>query len=296
MSTPRHANRRSQRLFIITTSLTLLAWAAPSAIAQDAGSHDSHQHADPKQTPAGELKSDPYPLDVCPVSGGKLGTMGDPVVKTIDGREVRFCCAACIDRFEADKATYWQKIDKEIVKEQMPFYPLAVCPISGEELGGEMGEPVDYVFNNRLVRFCCKSCVSKFLKDPKPMLAKLDEAVIAQQKAHYPMTTCMVSGETLGGEMGEPVERVYNNHLLRLCCKGCIKDFEKNPARFLGMLDGAWRKQGGLPKAAHTGGRHDDHGRTKHEDHEGHGDRQGDHGGDHGGGSSRSLLTHGSRP
>ncbi len=33
----------------------------------------------------------PYTLDTCPVSGEKLGSMGDPSVKMYDGREVRFC-------------------------------------------------------------------------------------------------------------------------------------------------------------------------------------------------------------
>lgn len=208
---------------------------------------------------------DPYPLDTCPVSGGKLGSMGDPVVKKYDGREVRFCCGGCVKKFEGDKTGYWKKVDEEIVKAQMPFYPLTDCPIQGGKLGS-MGEPVNYVYNNRLIRFCCKECLPKFLKDPKPTLAKLDEAVQKQQREHYPIATCLVSGEAFGGDMGEPIDRVYNNHLVRFCCKGCIKDFEKTPARFLGSLDEAWKKQGGMPGEAHTG--------NKEGQHEGgHGDR-----------------------
>ncbi|MFN0066740.1 MAG: hypothetical protein ACKVYV_03795, partial [Limisphaerales bacterium] len=41
----------------------------------------------------------PYPLDVCIVSDEKLGSMGDPVVKVVDGQEVKFCCKNCIPDF-----------------------------------------------------------------------------------------------------------------------------------------------------------------------------------------------------
>lgn len=44
-----------------------------------------------------------YPLDVCIVTGEKLGAMGDPVVKLYDGREVQFCCAGCIKDFRRTK-------------------------------------------------------------------------------------------------------------------------------------------------------------------------------------------------
>lgn len=225
-----------------------ITFAATTALAQHEG-HDAAPAALHTQSDPGiEIKSDPYPLDTCPVTGEKLGGMGDPVIKVYDGREVRFCCNNCVKKFEADKAAYWKKIDEQIVKEQLAFYPMTTCPISGEALGG-MGAPIDYVYNNRLVRFCCNNCVKKFVKDPKPTLAKLDEAVIKQQAGHYPIKTCMISGDELGGDMGAPIDRVYNNHLVRFCCEDCIKKFENEPAKYLATLDEAWKNQGGVPAA-----------------------------------------------
>lgn len=29
----------------------------------------------------------------------------------------------------------------------------------GQKIGGEMGEPIDYIIGNRLACFCCKDCV-----------------------------------------------------------------------------------------------------------------------------------------
>ncbi len=262
--------RPSASHFIATGAVVLasLSLAALPAMAQHSG-HDSAPnaapHTQPRNDPAKDIKSDPYPLDTCPVSGKKLGSMGDAVVKTYDSREVRFCCGGCVKKFEGDKAGYWKKVDEEIVKAQMPFYPLTDCPIQGGKLGS-MGEPVNYVYNNRLVRFCCEDCLPKFLNDPKPTLAKLDEAVLKQQREHYPIATCLVSDEAFGGDMGEPIDRVYNNHLIRFCCKGCVKDFEKTPAKFLSILDEAWKKQGGMPGEIHAGNKG-----GQHED--GHGDR-----------------------
>ena len=54
--------------------------------------------------------SDNYPLDVCVVSGEKLGSMGKPHVIVHDGVEVRFCCAHCLPKFEANPAEYMAKI------------------------------------------------------------------------------------------------------------------------------------------------------------------------------------------
>ena len=51
-----------------------------------------------------------YPLTTCVVSGEKLGSMGDPVIVTHEGTEVRLCCASCIEKFEADPALYLEKL------------------------------------------------------------------------------------------------------------------------------------------------------------------------------------------
>ncbi len=40
---------------------------------------------------------------------------------------------------------------------------------------------------------------------------------------------CPVSGEKLGG-MGTPIPVIYKGELVELCCPGCVKDFEKDPA------------------------------------------------------------------
>lgn len=52
-----------------------------------------------------------YPIDWCIVTGEKLGSMGDPVVKNYQGQEVKFCCKHCIEEFEKTPALYLARID-----------------------------------------------------------------------------------------------------------------------------------------------------------------------------------------
>jgi hypothetical protein len=54
-------------------------------------------------------------------------------------------------------------------------------------------------------------------------------------------TTCIVSGDKLG-EMGPPVHYTYKqagkpDRQIEFCCKDCIADFEKDPAKYLAKLD-----------------------------------------------------------
>jgi hypothetical protein len=52
--------------------------------------------------------------------------------------------------------------------------------VSGEDLG-DMADSKDYVYQqdgkpDRLVRFCCAKCLSRFEKDPAKYLKLIDEA------------------------------------------------------------------------------------------------------------------------
>ena len=55
----------------------------------------------------------------------------------------------------------------------------------------------------------------------------------------YPLKTCVVSDEKLGGDMGDPYVFKYKGREVKLCCKGCLDDFNKEPAKYLKKLDDA---------------------------------------------------------
>ncbi len=168
-----------------------------------------------------------YPLDTCVVSGEELGSMGDPVILDYEGQEVRLCCKACVEKFNADPERYLA-----ILAQAQNPYPLATCVVSGEELGS-MGDPVILDYEGQEVRLCCKGCVKKFHADPEQYLA-----ILAEARNPYPLTTCVVSGEELGA-MGDPVILNYEGQEVRLCCKGCVKKFNADPEQYLALLEQA---------------------------------------------------------
>lgn len=71
-----------------------------------------------------------------------------------------------------------------------------------------------------------------------------DGAWVAKAKAEYPTTTCLVSGEKLGGDMGDSIDYIYReegkpDRLISFCCKDCVGNFNKNPQKYLKVLDAA---------------------------------------------------------
>jgi YHS domain-containing protein len=129
------------------------------------------------------------------------------------------------------------KPDSAAVKTQPIPYPLDYCIVTGEKLG-RGDKSVSRVYDGRELRFCCNQCVKDFEKNKEKYLKKLDNAIMAKEKADYPLETCVVSGEKLGS-MGEPVDYRYQGRLVRLCCRGCIGTFEKDPEKYLKMIDAA---------------------------------------------------------
>jgi YHS domain-containing protein len=57
----------------------------------------------------------------------------------------------------------------------------------------------------------------------------------------YPLNYCLVSGDKIG-EMGDPVQTVYKGQEFKFCCKDCVKDFNKDPDKFMKKLAEAEQK------------------------------------------------------
>ena len=116
------------------TTLVLVAACGMSslALAQDKGAKPVAAAPAAK----GDVRlGDAYYLTTCPMSGEKLGGMGEAVIKVYDGRETRFCCKDCVVEFEKDKAAGWAKVDALMVKDQLSHYPVDTSIVSGKKLG-----------------------------------------------------------------------------------------------------------------------------------------------------------------
>jgi len=57
----------------------------------------------------------------------------------------------------------------------------------------------------------------------------------------YTLKTCIVSGDKIG-EMGDPFVYAYKGREIKFCCKGCLKDFNKEPAKYIKKIEEAEAK------------------------------------------------------
>ncbi len=110
-------------------------------------------------------------------------------------------------------------------------YPLDTCVVSGEKLDA-MGEPYVFTHDGREIKLCCKSCLKDFNKTPAKYVAKVDEA--AKKVKPDKLTTCVVSGDKLGED---PYVFITKGQEVKLCCKDCLKDFNKDSAKYLKKIE-----------------------------------------------------------
>jgi len=70
----------------------------------------------------------------------------------------------------------------------------------------------------------------------------------AKKPKPYILKTCLVSDEKLGGDMGDPYVFIYGatktdpGREIKLCCKSCLKDFDKDTKKLIKKLDEAEAK------------------------------------------------------
>jgi hypothetical protein len=70
----------------------------------------------------------------------------------------------------------------------------------------------------------------------------------------YKLDKCIVTDEKLG-EMGKPFVFEHKDQEIKLCCKSCKKDFDKDPAKYLKKM--AEAEKGKKPAApGHEGHNH----------------------------------------
>ena len=106
---------------------------------------------------------------ICPVSGQKLGSMGDPIkVKVGDDEHAFLCCKGCIGK--QINAEHWKTIQTNLAKAQ------GTCPVMGKKVDSSMESAT---VNGRKIFVCCPPCIAKINADPNTYIAKLDAQIKA---------------------------------------------------------------------------------------------------------------------
>ena len=102
---------------------------------------------------------------ICPVSGEKLGSHGQPIKVAIGEKkeQVFLCCEAC--KTGKLKAEHWGTIHKNIKNAQ------SACPVMGKPLPEKPGFTI---LNGTVVYVCCPPCVDKINAEPTKFLTKVN--------------------------------------------------------------------------------------------------------------------------
>ena len=109
--------------------------------------------------------------EICPVTGQKLGSHGEPIKVKIGKEEIFLCCQGCLKK-QVDRK-HWATIHANFAKAQ------GICPIMKKELPKQ---PKWTVVEGQIVYVCCPPCTNKIEADPETYLQKIDELYMASLK------------------------------------------------------------------------------------------------------------------
>ncbi len=101
---------------------------------------------------------------ICPVSGGKLGSMGDPIKVTVGEETVYLCCKGCMKR--EIKPEHWSTLHVNIAKAQ------GICPVMKHDLPKTAKWTL---VEGQVIYICCKPCSKKIQADPASYLRAVDK-------------------------------------------------------------------------------------------------------------------------
>lgn len=100
---------------------------------------------------------------ICPVTGNRLGSHGEPVKAKIGEETMFLCCKGCASG-EVDPQ-HWATIHANFAEAQ------GICPVMEQDLPEE---PKWTIVEGRIVYVCCPPCIDKIEADPETYLDKVD--------------------------------------------------------------------------------------------------------------------------
>ena len=149
------------------------------------------------------------------------------------------CATGLLSLNNVDDDSKLSPAELEIIKTELPSYPLTTCLVSKRALDSGDG-PFDLVINGHLFRVCCPGCEGAAKAKATELRAAIERAVISAERAHWPFKKCPVSGESYEKPESQPVEFVHGTRYIKLCCSSCVKAFEYGPEIFMKEIDAAY--------------------------------------------------------
>jgi hypothetical protein len=131
------------------------------------------------------------------------------------------------------------------------------CAVMPHVRLGAMGTPAKTMIDGKPVCLCCQACSKKALADGTKTLKTVDKLrdvtevlaklSVEERTAIESQKYCVVADGNFLGAMGAPVKVEIEGKAVYLCCAGCKKKAQANPAETLAKVEEL--KQAGQPHA-----------------------------------------------
>lgn len=139
------------------------------------------------------------------------------------------------------------------------------CPIMTYDRLGSMGTPLKVMIEGKPVFLCCKACVAdaqkagaatvKTVVKLRGSTATLAKLPMNERMAVEAQKYCAVASTSFLGSMGAPIKLEFDGKPVYLCCDGCTKKAQANPAAMLAKVE-ELKKAGTLEGHDHAHGDH----------------------------------------
>jgi YHS domain-containing protein len=126
-----------------------------------------------------------------------------------------------------EKAEKVEKAEKAEKAETVELKAQTNCPV----MGGKINKEVFTDIQGQRVYHCCPGCIEPMRANPDKYFKKAAAEGVLFENIQ---TNCPVSGKEL---KEKEVYTDYEGRRVYFCCAGCIAPFEKDPQKYLGILD-----------------------------------------------------------
>jgi YHS domain-containing protein len=144
----------------------------------------------------------------CPVSGDDV----DAKITVVYKKNFGFCCGRCKDKF--DKAPdRWKAEMAEVAAKPVN----EKCPVCAKKADASKTVRA----KGQLVAVCSANCQRSFEAKPDDYAAKVENAKKAFNDKCF-----------MDGKANDPTEVSVFTKTIALCCKDCVKSYEKDPEKY----------------------------------------------------------------
>ena len=109
------------------------------------------------------------------------------------------------------------------------------CPVEH----GDVDPKVTIQHDGKTIGFCCAGCDEEFKKDPAKYMAVIAKEQKDAKKGEKEEPKLNAKCPVTDDDADKTITKEYKGRTIAFCCEDCVKDFEKNPKKYVEKLEKA---------------------------------------------------------